>query len=59
MKVGVVIPVRDEPYIGELTERLHKALSGYNHEVKSKSLRFHELVESRKLDFKRKSHLIL
>jgi len=31
MKVSVIIPVRDEPYIGELTERLHKALSGYNH----------------------------
>jgi len=33
MKVSVIIPVRDEPYVGELTRRLHEVLSGYNHEV--------------------------
>ena len=33
MKVSVIIPVRDEPYVGELTRRLHEVLSRYNHEV--------------------------
>ena len=33
MQVSVIIPSKNEPLLGELTERIHKALSNTKHEV--------------------------
>ena len=56
VEVSVVIPFRDEPYVGELTERLHKALFGYNHDALSK---LNELTHNQIIDEARKLRRVL
>jgi dolichol-phosphate mannosyltransferase len=33
LKISIIIPTKDEPYIQELVKRIHKVLSSINHEI--------------------------
>jgi len=33
MKISIIIPTKDEPYIQKLVDRIHKTISNLDHEI--------------------------